>query len=232
MHTIARTTGLFYLGMAVTGIGFYLVLLPQLFAAGDPAATLANLAAHDTLARGIVAVELLMVVAQALTAVWFYRLFSTADPFAAGCIAAFGLVGAVAGLVSAALLGTAVQVAADPFGDAAATVQILFLTSDNAWGVGALFFGLWLVPMGWCVLRSGWMPRTLGWLLVAGGAGYVLNAFVRYLAPGAPAFAEALTIPASIGELWMVGYLLLRGVRRQAPAAAPPAVPTPAPAAG
>ena len=27
-------------------------------------------------------------------------------------------------------------------------------------------------------------------------------------------FAEALAVPASVGEFWMIGYLLIRGVRR------------------
>jgi hypothetical protein len=234
MHALTRTarmTGVFYLGMAITGVGFYLALLPQLFAAGEPDTTLSNLDTHESLARIAVAVELLMVLAQALTAVWFHRLFRTANPVAAGGIAAFGLVSAVAGLVSAALLATAVQVAVDPFGDTAATVQMLYLLSDNVWGVGALFFGLWLVPMGWCVLRSGWMPRVLGRILILGGAGYVLGAFIRYLAPDAQILAEAVALPAHVGEFWMVGYLLIRGVRRQALHEAPPTVHMPAPVA-
>ncbi|MET7393797.1 DUF4386 domain-containing protein [Dactylosporangium sp. NPDC005572] len=210
----ARMTGLFYLGNAITGVLGFLIVRPQLFAADDPNATLANLVAHESLARAGVALELGMVVTQTLAAVWFHRLFRTADPVAASGIAAFGLVNAIVGLVSAALLATAVGVSVDPVGDAAANVQVLYLVSDNLWGVGALFFGLWLVPMGWCVLRSGWMPRVLGWVLVAGGAGYVLSAFIRYLAPDAQVVAEALAYPASVGEFWMVGYLLIRGVRR------------------
>jgi len=87
------------------------------------------------------------------------------------------------------------------------------------WGVGTLFLGLWLIPMGWCVLRSGWMPRPLGWILVAGGVGYMLSPFANYLAD-AGAVADALAVPASVGEFWMVGYLLIRGVRRTAAAGA------------
>jgi hypothetical protein len=131
------------------------------------------------------------------------------------------MVNAIVGIVSAALLATALGVSIDPVGDAAANVQILYLVSENLWGVGALFFGLWLMPMGWCVLRSGWMPRVLGWILVGGGVGYVLSAFLTYLAPDAQVVAEALAYPASIGEFWMVGYLLVRGVRRQAMDATP-----------
>ncbi|GAA1400853.1 DUF4386 domain-containing protein [Catellatospora coxensis] len=234
MHPLTRTArlaGLCYLGNAITGVLGFLVVRRQLFAAGDPDATLANLLAHESLARAGVALELGMVVTQTLAAVWFHRLFRTVDSAAARGIATFGLVNAVVGLISAAMLATAVQVAVHPVGDAAANVQVLYLVSDSLWGVGALFFGLWLIPMGWCVLRSGWMPRALGRLLIGGGAGYMVSAFLRYLAPDAQAVAEALAYPASIGEFWMVGYLLILGVRRHA-LNEPTAVRTPAPVAG
>jgi hypothetical protein len=217
----ARTTGLLYLGLAVSGALGFLTIRPRLFAADDPAATMANLVGNESLARVGVAFELLIVLTQALAAAWFYRLFRTADAVGAIGIAAFGLVNAVVVLASAAFLATGLQVALDPVGDAASTVQILYLVSENLWGVGALFFGLWLVPMGTCVLRSGWMPRPLGWVLVGGGVGYIASAFVRYLAPGAEAIGGALVVPATVGEFWMVFYLLIRGIRRGAIAAAP-----------
>lgn len=240
MHASTRTArlaGLFYLGNAITGVLGFLVVRPQLFAADDSGATLANLVAHESLARAVVALELGMVVTQTLAAVWFYRLFRTVDSFAASGIAAFGLVNAVVVLVSAALLATAAGISVGSVGsagsvnDAAANVEVLYLVSDSLWGVGALFFGLWLIPMGWCVLRSGWMPRVLGWILIGGGVGYVVSAFIRYLVPDAHVVAEALAYPASVGELWMVGYLLVRGVRRQGRDEAPPTVHAPMPAA-
>ncbi|MBO3746121.1 DUF4386 domain-containing protein [Streptosporangiaceae bacterium NEAU-GS5] len=212
----ARTTGLLYLGLAVAGGLGFLLIRPKLFAAADPGATLANLIHDESLARAGVALELLTVLTQALTAAWFYRLFRSAEPYGAAGIAAFGLVNAVAVLGSAALLATAVQIAGDPVGDPAANVQLMYLISGNLWRAGGLFFGLWLIPMGSCVLRSGWMPRPLGWVLVAGGIGYVLSAFVAYVAPGAGALADALAYPATVGEFWMIAYLLTRGVRRSA----------------
>ncbi|GAA1745181.1 DUF4386 domain-containing protein [Luedemannella helvata] len=226
MHPLVRTaraTGVLYLGIAITGMLGFLIIRPRLFDPDDPAATLANLVAHESLARAGVALELGIVLTQALTAVWFYRLFRTVDAVAAGAIAAFGLINGIAILVSAALFGTAVGMAGDPVGDAAATVQTLYLLSDNMWGVGNLFFGLWLIPMGMCVLRSGWMPRPLGWVLIAGGVCYVLGGLVRYLVPGAGILVEALAMPASVGEFWMISYLLIRGVRRTAPVGAPAA---------
>lgn len=215
MHQLirtARTTGLLYLGLAVTGMLGFLVIRPRLDVTGDPGGTLARLVEHESFARLGIAVELLIVLTQAVTAVWFYRLFRTAVPVAAGSVAAFGLVNAVTVLAGAAMLASALTVALNPVGDAEATVELLYVLSEELWGVGALFFGLWLIPMGWCVLRSRWMPRPLGWLLVAGGLGYLLSAFVRYLAPQAAVVADALLLPSTISEFWMIAYLLVRGI--------------------
>jgi hypothetical protein len=227
---IARTTGLLYLGLAISGGLGFLLVRSRLFVADDAAATMANLVEHQTLARAGVAIELLVVLTQALTAVWFYRLFRRTDPVAAGSIAAFGLVNTVAILTSAAMLATASEVAQHPFGDAASNVQLMYLVSGHLWTAGNLFFGLWLIPMGWCVYRSGWMPRALAWTLMGGGAGYVLGPFVGYLAPGASIVADLLVVPATVGELWIVGYLIIRGGRARALPEAAAATPSPAPA--
>ena len=216
----ARTTGLLYLGLAVTGaLGFQLVR-GQLYVADDAGATLSNLVEHTSMARLGIVLELGIVLTQALAAVWFYRLFRSVDSFAAGLVAVFGMVNAVAILGSAALLATALDVADDTSlavsGGAAATVQLLYVISGHLWGVGGLFFGLWLIPMGWLVVRSRWLPRSLGQLLMVGGVGYVLSTFVSYVFANADLMAGLLTVPATIGELWIVGYLVVFGVREHA----------------
>jgi hypothetical protein len=98
-------------------------------------------------------------------------------------------------------------------GDRAATVQLLYVVSGNLWGVTALFFGLWLLPMGWLVLRSRWMPQALGWTLIAGGLGYTLSAFITYLFPSVDLVSQLLTVPSIIGEVWITGYLIIFGIR-------------------
>jgi hypothetical protein len=213
----ARTTGLLYLGLAVTGALGYQVVRSQLYVADDPAGTLSNLVEHEALAQLGIVLELGIVLTQALVAVWFYRLFRSVDTFAAALVAAFGMVNAVAILGSAAVLATALDVADDASlvvsGGAAAMVQLLYVVSGHLWGVGGLFFGLWLVPMGWLVVRSRWMPRALGLLLMVGGVGYVLSTFVSYVFADAGLAAGLLTVPATVGELWIVGYLIIVGVR-------------------
>lgn len=213
----ARLTGAFYLALGITGMLTFLAIRSQLHAPDAPAETLANLTDREGPARWGIALELGVVLSQALVAVWFYKLFRPVSTFLAGTIAAFGLVNAAAILGSAAALSTALGVALDPSlapgGDAAATVQLLYTISDGFWAGGAIFFGLWLIPMGRAVLVSGWMPRVLGHILVVGGVGYVLSAFTAVLLPDLSAVAEVLTIPATIGEFWMLGYLLILGVR-------------------
>jgi hypothetical protein len=217
VHT-ARTTGLLYLGLALTGLLGFMLIRNQLFVADDAEATLANLVQHESLARLGIVLEMGVVITQALVALWFYRLFRGVNSFAAGSLAAFGMVNAAAILVSAAALATALEVSQDPSltqsGGAASTVQLLYAVSVNLWIVGGIFFGLWLIPMGWLARQSGWMPNLLGWILMIGGLGYVANAFLTYLIPNPGPAVGLLTIPATIGELWMVGYLCLRGIRR------------------
>ena len=139
-HT-ARTTGLLYLAFFITGISGSMLVRGQLFVADDAQATLSNLMEHGSLARVGVVLELGIVLAQALTAVWFYRLFRGVDTLAAGALAAFGMVNAVA------ILG---------------------------------------------------------------------SAFVSYAFPDADPVTQLLTVPATIGEIWIMGYLTIVGIRDHA----------------
>jgi hypothetical protein len=221
----ARTTGLLYAGLAVTGALGFLLVRGRLYVADDPGGTLSNLLESTSMARLGIVLELGIVLTQALAAVWFYRLFRSVDSFAAGLVAVFGMVNAVAILSSAALLAAALDVAGDESlavsGGTAATVQLLYVVSGHLWGAGGLFFGLWLVPMGWLAVRSRWLPRWLGPVLMAGGVGYVLSTFVSYVFADADLVAGLLTVPATIGELWIVGYLILFGVRDHARSGSP-----------
>lgn len=214
----ARWTGVFYLGLAVAGIVGFLLVRGELYVADDAGATLANLVDRASLARLGVAADLTIVLTQALAALWFFKLFRSEDSFAAGAIAAFGLVNAAAILVATAFSATALAVAGDaslaPGADQAATVQILYQLNGVAWNVGGLFFGLWLIPMGYVVVSRRVMPVLLGWVLIAGGVAYVIATYLTELAPDAPsAIGDVLTGLATIGEVWMIGYLLSFGIR-------------------
>ena len=221
LRKTARVTGMWYLALGLAGGLGFLLIRPQLYVAGDPAATLANLVDLEGVARMGLVFELALVASQALAAVWFYKLFRPINQTGAFAVAVFGMVNAIAVMASAVFMATALSVAGDaglaPAGDTAATVQLMYQLSSTCWGVGSLFFGLWLIPMGHIASSSGRMPRWLGRILIIGGCGYLLSGFVSYGIAGAPTwFVEALAIPATIGEFWMIGFLLTKGLRDSA----------------
>jgi uncharacterized protein DUF4386 len=208
-----RLTGLFYLGVAITGALGFLMIRPELFAEGNPARTLANLVEREGLARLGIALELAIATFQALAAVWFARLFRDTDAFAAGALALFGMVNSIIVLASAVLLRAALDVALAPAGIDATTSHLLFLISGRFWEAGNVFFGLWLIPMGWLCWKASFGHRALGWILILGGIGYIVSPFLAVLAPDAGAWLAVLPLAATVGEFWMIGLLLWTGLR-------------------
>lgn len=211
----ARLTGIWYLLLAISGMVGFLLLHPRIFVSDDPAKTLHHIAADEGVFRMRLVLELVIIVSQALAAVWFYRLFRPINAWAAWALAAWGMMNAAAIMVSAISMGAALDIAtaAGPVDNGRiALIQLLSKLVSHAWGVGGLFFGLWLLPMGYIVIRSRRMPVWLGRILVLGGAGYLVSAFLGY-AGVSGAFLNFLTVPATVGEFWMIAYLLIYGIR-------------------
>ncbi|MBA3757325.1 DUF4386 domain-containing protein [Candidatus Saccharibacteria bacterium] len=205
----AQTTALFYLGLALMGFFSFLFARENLYIDGDSLKTASNLVEKETLARWGIASEVALVGFQALAAVWFFKLFRKRDSFVAGLIAVFGMVNAVIILISSAMWFGALNAA---LAGQPEITQTLFDVHENIWKMGNLFFGLWLIPMGAMVIKAE-MPKALGWFLIAGGIGYMLTTFILIILPEQTNFADLLVIPATIGEFWIIGYLLFKPVR-------------------
>lgn len=210
----ARIAGTWYLLLAVGGVGGFMIFHPKVYVSNDAAQTLVNLVEEEFMARIRLLFELLIVVSQALAAVWFYRLFRNINEWAAWALGVWGTVNSVIILVSAVSMGAALEVAgsAMTIDDKVVLVQLLQQFIANAWGVGGLFFGLWLIPMGYVVTSSKCMPAWLGRVLMIGGAGYLLGTFLNYFGVEGD-WLGALVIPATVGEFWMIVYLLVFGIR-------------------
>ncbi len=211
---IARTAGIWYLLMAISGILGFMVFHAQVYDA-DPQQTVTNLVKGESLARLRLLLEFVIIVSQVLTAVWFYRLFRDINEWAAWSVGIWGTVNAVVIMISAISMGTAIKIAHSSLmtEDKVVLIDLLTTLISNAWGVGGLFFGLWLIPLGYIITSSKRMPVWLGRTLILGGIGYLISTFINYLGVSG-SWIASLTIPATIGEFWMIGYLLIFGIRQ------------------
>ena len=79
--------------------------------------------------------------------------------------------------------------------------------------VAAVFWGLWLFPFGMLVIRSGFIPRVLGVLLMIAGVAYLASSFASLMAPRYAAVVGQYAMILEIGELPIVFWLLIWGAR-------------------
>jgi hypothetical protein len=71
-----------------------------------------------------------------------------------------------------------------------------------------------LLPFALLVIRSGFIPKILGVLLIGSGASYVLESAVALLAPEHYKVVSNVLAPSmAAGELSMVLWLVIKGVR-------------------
>jgi hypothetical protein len=78
----ARKAGIWYLVLAISGVLGFLVLHPQIYVSNDLPKTLANLQEQETIARLRLLAEFVIIVSQALAAVYFFKLFKDIIHFA------------------------------------------------------------------------------------------------------------------------------------------------------
>lgn len=211
----ARLTGVWYLILAISGLLGFMIFHAQIFVTGDPHKTLNNLINLGFISRIRLLFELIIIVSQALAAVWFYKLFCDINKWAASILGIWGTVNSVIIMVSAISMSSAIDIANASFPTSQEKITLIHLLGEiitNAWSIGGLFFGLWLMPMGYIVISSGRMPIWLGRILIMGGIGYILQTFINCTSFQS-SYIDILVIPATVGEFWMIGYLLIYGIR-------------------
>ena len=215
----ARITGVWYLLLAISGVLGFMVFHSQIFVSGHPEQTLTNLVELESIARIRLLLEFAIVITQAFAAAWFFKLFRGNYPWEAWTLGVWGTVNAVAIMISAMAMASAIEVAnadINSIEEKVVLIQLFQAVISNAWGVGSLFFGLWLFPMGIAVIKSKRMPAWLGRVIIMGGIGYLISTILHYAGIDFN-YAEFLTLPATIGEFWMIGYLLIFGIRPEQP---------------
>lgn len=81
--------------------------------------------------------------------------------------------------------------------------------------IASTFWGLWLFPFAMLVIRSGFIPRVLGILMMIAGAGYVVDSSTTILLPQYAHQVGHIAMILGLGELPIMFWLLIWGVRVQ-----------------
>ena len=90
-------------------------------------------------------------------------------------------------------------------------------TYQTGFVMAQIFFSAWLFPLGWLVLRSGFLPRLLGWLLLLDGVAVLVWFLQALLAPGSPAISYPSWVIGFVAEVGFALWLLVKGVPPEGP---------------
>lgn len=221
VNAYARAAGVLFFASIVAG-GFGEGYAPGvLVVTGDPAATVANLHAHDALYRLSFAAYLAEALCDIALAVIFYVLLK---PVSRG----MALMAAFFGLLSTALYAACeifyfalpqLLLAGPPYlgsftpAQLDTLVQLSLKLSGHAAGLFLIFYGTGWIIRGWLMIASGYFPKLLGVLMIVGGLGFVARTLTIVLAPQYTSpFMLMLLIPGGV----LLGlWLLVRGVDPQ-----------------
>ncbi len=95
-------------------------------------------------------------------------------------------------------------------------LTLLFLSLSGSGNIiTTLFYGVWLFPLGYLVLKSGFLPRILGILLIVDGAALLVCFLQLCLFPAYQKLTYPLYPVMFIAEFGFSLWLLIRGVKGQ-----------------
>ena len=214
----ARIAGALYLALVVIA-PFALIYVPsKLIVRGDATATAGNILAHEMLFRIGIVVDLIATVIFICLGIALYRLLRDVNRTQAWLMVAFVLVSSAVAFVTAVN-----ELAALILFRGADFLSVFNKEQLNALGmlflrvrgqdiaVNELFWGLWLFPFGVLVIQSRFLPRILGWWLILNGFAYVATSFTDLLAPQYSGAISKITLPAMLGEVAIMLWLLIKG---------------------
>lgn len=217
----ARVAGLLYLLASLPG-AFSLLYVPSHFiVSGDPASTANKIAGSELLFRLGILSELTGFIGFIFVVRALYRLLVGVSKTHASLMVTLMLISIPISLVNVLNETAAVtlirganflSVFDEPQRNALAML-FLHLHFDG-FLVAQIFWGLWLIPFGVLVYKSGFLPRILGVLLILACFGYLANTLVGFgLLPSD--LASRVVGQLTIGELPIILWLVTVGAKDQ-----------------
>lgn len=229
-RTDARRAGVLYLLIAAIAPIGLLYVPGQIIVTGDAAATAERLRASEWVLRLGIASELSHQIIGIFLVLGLYRLFKPVHEPLAQLLVILGMllslpivfVNVLNEIAALTLVGRAAFLSVFERPQRDALAYLFLRLHGQGIHVAAIFWGLWLLPFGMLVIRSRFVPRTLGVLLIVAGCAYLAASFSSLVLPR---YASTVVQWAGIleaGELPIIVWLLIWGAKAQpgyAPAA-------------
>ncbi|MEY2439084.1 MAG: hypothetical protein QOI34_469 [Verrucomicrobiota bacterium] len=216
----ARIAGAVYLSLVLFAPLSLLYIPSKLIVRGNATATANAILTHETLFRLGIVGELFGLVIFILLGLALYRLLNGVNRMWALTMLAFVLVSAAVGFLNvlnniAALTlfhgGEFLSVLEEPQRNALGYL-FLRLHSEGEM-INEIFWGLWLLPFGLLVYRSGFLPRFLGIWLILNCFAYLVLSLIAQLFPPYYDAAFRMAQPLLFGELAIMLWLLIKGAK-------------------
>ena len=212
----ARMAGVFYLITIVARMLVEIFVRNRLVVSDDAAATAINILAHEPLFRWGFAGDIISFASYIALTALLYELFKPLSRSLSLVAAFFSLVASVVQAISSLfhlaplfLLGGATYLKVFAVEQLQALALVFLRLRAAAYhNIGLVFFGLYLLLVGILILKSTFLPRVLGVLMVLAGLSYVLflsPPLVRSLQP-------YILIFPGVGQISFCLWLLVMGV--------------------
>jgi hypothetical protein len=218
----ARVAGFLYLFVILFGMFAELYVGLRLIVPGDAAATANNIRASELLYRIGFLSGLFHHTCFLLLVLVFYKLFKPVNINYAALMMVLGL-GAVPIMMlnmlnqfAALLLLSGADYLTVFTTDQLQALAMLFLDfHSHGYFIAGMFSGLFLLPLGYLVFKSGYIPKVLGILLMMGCFGYLLELFVVFVFPNYELISYLGLAIAIIAEFSLTFWFLLKGVKEK-----------------
>jgi hypothetical protein len=220
MHKTSRMAGIWYLLMAICSAFSMMFIDKQVLVPGDAETTAANILASKGLYSLGVVSNLAGQIFFLFLVLALYRHLRSVDMTQARLMVAL-----VVASIPVTCLNTLNQFAPVLLLSGADYLKVFEPAQVNALAMVFLemyqqgiilvgiFWGLWLLPFGILVYRSGFLPKILGVFLVIGCLGYLLDSISNYLFPAyAAALDPVVMVTGLIGEIPILLWLLIKGI--------------------
>jgi hypothetical protein len=218
----ARIAGLLYLLASIPAFFAWVYVPNKLIVTGDATATANHVRASETLLRLSIGSELIGLIVFIFVVLALYQLFKPVSEKHALAMATLLLISLPISFLSVVNeLAALIVVSGAGFLSGFDQPQLdtlaylFFRLHGQGLVVSQIFWGLWLFPFGVLVIRSGFIPRFLGYLLFIAGVGYIANSLAALLLPAQRDLVARFADILQMAELPIIFWLLIWGAKDQ-----------------